>query len=226
MCGRFVFTDPSRIKSLLPEISIDEQVIIDFRPSYNIAPSQPVLTMLNDQARSLTFTRWGLMPSWSTDKTTGYNLINARRETLFEKPMFRALAQKQRCLIFADGFYEWQQEGQRKQPYFIRRIDQQPMAFAGLWDAWKNQGTTVISSTIITTTASRLLAPIHERMPVIMPREGYAAWLDPSPASVEAMQHCLMLEPLDTLEAYAVALLVNNPQNSGPECIQRLVSRE
>jgi putative SOS response-associated peptidase YedK len=226
MCGRFVFTDPSRIKSLLPETSIDEQVIIDFRPSYNIAPSQPVLTILNDQARTLTLTRWGLIPSWSKDKTTGYNLINARWETLFEKPMFRALAQKQRCLIFADGFYEWKQAGKRKQPYFIHRIDQQPMAFAGLWDTWKNQGTTVISSTIITTTASRLLAPIHDRMPVIIPREGYAAWLDSSPATVDAMQRSLMVEAPETLEAYAVALLVNNPQNSGPECIQRLASRD
>ena len=136
--------------------------------------------------------------------------------------MFRTLAQKQRCLIFADGFYEWQQAGKRKQPYFIRRADRQPMAFAGLWDTWKNQGESIISSTIITTAAGERLAAIHDRMPVILRPENYALWLSPASFTPQSVRRCLAGEPLDTLEYYAVSGLVNNPANSGPECIRPL----
>lgn len=220
MCGRFVFTDPSRIKSLMPEATIDEQVIMEFRPSYNIAPSQNVLAMINDQTRALTLTRWGLIPAWSKAMSTGYTLINARVESLHDKPMFRALVHKQRCLIFADGFYEWKREAGRKHPYFIRRQDLKPMALAGLWDTWKTQDTAIISSTIITTKANAQLASIHDRMPVILPLDCYPTWLDPCPLSPESIKSCLNAESSVGLEAYAVTALVNNPKNSGPDCIQ------
>ncbi|MEN6474796.1 MAG: SOS response-associated peptidase [Syntrophaceae bacterium] len=225
MCGRFVFTDPSRIKALMPEAVIDEQVILEFQPNYNIAPSQPVLAMLNDGSHTLTYTRWGLIPSWTKDPSRGVHPINARAETLEDKPMFRALAQKRRCLIFADGFYEWRHEGKRKQPYFIHRIDRQPMPFAGLWDTWKNHGTSVISSTIITTAASAQLAPIHDRMPVILPPDCSASWLDPGTIKADAIKGCLLAKNTVALEAYAVSSLINNPQNSGPECILPLAPR-
>ena len=222
MCGRFVFTDPSRIKALLPEAVIDDQIILEFKPNYNIAPSQPVLAMLNNDSRVPTYTRWGLIPSWTKDPSRGAHLINARAETLEDKPTFRALAHKRRCLIFADGFYEWRHEGKHKQPFFIRRIDWQPMALAGLWDTWKNHGANIISSTIITTSASAQLSTIHDRMPVIMTPPGHVAWLSPSPLSFEAVRRCLTNESNDTLEYYAVSGLVNNPANSGPECIRPL----
>jgi putative SOS response-associated peptidase YedK len=137
--------------------------------------------------------------------------------------MFRVLAQKRRCLIFADGFYEWQKVGRRKQPYFIRRADRQPMAFAGLWDTWEKQGDSIISSSIITTTASSQLAPIHDRMPFIMPPQLYADWLSSSAIPSQALQRCLMDASLDPLEFYAVSALVNTPVNNGPECIRPLV---
>lgn len=222
MCGRFVFTDPSRIKALLPEAVIDEQIIMDFRPSYNISPSQSVPTMLNDDSHALILTRWGLIPSWARDPLRGVNPINARKETLADKPMFRALAQKRRCLIFADGFYEWQQAGKRKQPYFIHRADRRPMAFAGLWDAWSGNDEGIISSTIITTAAGGRLAVIHDRMPVIVSPENYAPWLSPSTMTFDDLRGLLSGETDEALEWYAVSGLVNNPANSGPECIQPL----
>ncbi len=222
MCGRFVFTDPSRIKALLPEAVIDEQIVMEFRASYNIAPSQAVLTMLNDGSLAPIYTRWGLIPAWTKDPSKGVKPINARFETLEDRPMFRTLAGKRRCLIFADGFYEWRREGKGRQPYFIRRLDRQPMAFAGLWDTWKGRDESIISSTIITTAAGERLASIHDRMPVILRPENYGPWLSPSPITPAAVRRCLASEPPDTLEYYAVSGLVNNPAHSGPECIRPL----
>jgi len=223
MCGRFVFTDPSRIKALLPEAVIDEQIVMEFRPRYNIAPSQSVPTMLNDGAHALIYSRWGLVPSWAKDPSQGLRPINARAESLEDKPMFRALAGRQRCLIFADGFYEWRREGKSKQPYFIRRIDRQPMAFAGLWDTWGNAGESIVSSTIITTAAAGRLAAVHDRMPFILTPQASAEWLSRATLKAEEVRRCLKSEPPDTLEYYAVSNLVNNPANGGPECIRPLV---
>lgn len=220
MCGRFVFTDPWRIKALLPEVSIDEQIIGDFRPSYNIAPSQPVLAVLNDGTRALHYTRWGLIPAWSQDRAVGYKLINARVETLAERPMFRRLAEKRRCLIFADGFYEWRREGGGKRPYFIRRATGEPFAFAGLWDVWRGAGGDILSSTIITTAAEALLRPIHARMPVILPPNRYPAWLSSGTVSLKDLSGCLNARAPEDLEAYAVTAMVNSPAHHGPECIR------
>lgn len=220
MCGRFVFTDPSRIKALLPEMSIDEQIIVDFRPSYNIAPSQPVLSVLNGGTRALRYTRWGLIPAWSKGPAVGYKLINARVETLAEKPMFRALAEKRRCLIFADGFYEWRREGGGKRPFFIRRAAGDPFAFAGLWDAWRDAGGTILSSTIITTAANARLRPIHARMPVILPPESYSSWLNAAVMPLKDLSDCLHAAAPEDLDAYAVTTMVNSPANNGPACIR------
>lgn len=222
MCGRFVFTDPSRIKSLLPEAVIDEQIVMEFRPSYNVAPSQPVLTMLNDGSHALIYTRWGLIPSWTKDPSRGLRPINARSESLDDKPMFRTLAGRKRCLIFADGFYEWRREDKCKQPYFIRRIDRLPMAFAGLWDTWESRDESIISSTIITTAAAGRLAAVHDRMPVILSPQASAYWLSRATLKNEEVRRCLKSEPSEALEWYAVSALVNNPANNGPECIRPL----
>lgn len=219
MCGRFVFTDPSRIKSLLPDALIDDQIVMEFRPNYNIAPTQPVLAVLNDGSRTLKYTRWGLIPSWAKEPSIGAKLINARRETLAEKPMFRSLLAKRRCLILADGFYEWRRDKTRKQPFFIRRRSQDPLALAGLWDTWKGPQGTILSSTIVTTAANELLSPIHARMPVMLAPASFPAWLSAAPVSPAILARCLDDAPPEDLEAYAVSGLVNSPANNIPECI-------
>ncbi|MGD8725986.1 MAG: SOS response-associated peptidase, partial [Gemmatimonadales bacterium] len=166
---------------------------------------------------------WGLIPSWAKDPTIGNRMINARAETVATKPAFEGAFKHRRCLIPADGFYEWQKTGSRKQPYYIGRRDGSVFAFAGLWERWADEGHDPIETfTIITTTPNDLLAPIHDRMPVILPTDRYDEWLDPANTETEALQSLLGPAPAADLTATPVSTYVNSPHNEGPECVRPL----
>jgi len=198
-------------------------------PRYNIAPSQPVAVVRRrpqsgDDQRQLVLMRWGLIPSWATDPAIGNRLANARSESVLEKPAFRAAMRRRRCLIPADGFYEWKKNGRNKQPYLIGLRDGRLFAFAGLWEAWEGADHSYVEScTILTTTPNELMAPIHDRMPVILPAEAYGPWLDPAVPPAEVLAWLRPL-PADQMTAYPVSTLVNNPRNDRPECVAPLVA--
>jgi putative SOS response-associated peptidase YedK len=216
MCGRFVFTDPSKIKKLMPEADTD-QLRIEFAPNYNIAPSQNIPAVLNDGSNRVRLIRWGLVPSWAKDISIEYRMINARAETLTEKTSFRKLIKERRCLIFAEGFYEWKKLGKTKQPYFIHMKDSEAFAFAGLWDIWEKDGNALVSGTIITTVANSLVADIHERMPVILPVDSYDLWLGHDRRDV---MNFLKPYPIEEMEAYPVSSLVGSPAGNSPDFIK------
>ena len=219
MCGRFTLTaDPDQLRAYFPGLAIPEEL----PPRYNIAPSQPVAVIPNDGKGQLNFFVWGLIPSWAKDPKIGNRMINARAETLAEKPSFRAAFRRRRCLIPADGFYEWRQEpGQkRKTPMFIRLESGQPFALAGLWESWHApDGSNILSCTIITTQPNDLVEKIHNRMPVILPPESYSLWLEPGEADPERLQALLKPYPASEMMAYPVSTLVNNPSNDLAACI-------
>jgi putative SOS response-associated peptidase YedK len=195
----------------------------DIFPRYNVAPSQPVAVIPNTGDHTVSMYKWGLIPSWSKDPSIGERMINARAETLAEKPSFRNAFRRRRCLILADGFYEWKQDPARKskQPMYIQLKNAQPFAFAGLWEVWKpQQGEEVRSCTIITTEPNSLLIPIHNRMPVILPPEAYQEWLavdDRQPAQLNGM---LVPYPASEMVAFPVSRMVNSPQEDSPELIK------
>jgi putative SOS response-associated peptidase YedK len=219
MCGRFTLTvDPAELREVFGEYSFPEQ----FVPRYNIAPTQPVLAIPNDASSRADFFLWGLIPSWSKDPSIGSKLINARGETVAEKPSFRGGFKYKRCLIPVDGFYEWKgQPGTKiKTPYFIHLKDRKPFAFAGLWDEWQSpQGGELRTCTIITTEPNDLMKTLHNRMPVILDRRDYAEWLDPAPRTPASLLHLIKPFPADAMAAYAVSTLVNRPGNDRPELI-------
>jgi putative SOS response-associated peptidase YedK len=171
--------------------------------------------------RKLTLTRWGLIPRWAKDSKIGNKLINARAETVREKPSFREAFQRRRCLVVADGFYEWRKVDRLKQPYYIRQKDDRPFAFAGLWESWRGEEETIRSSTIITTTANETVQPIHDRQPVILSPENYAPWLDPN-AKPDALQSLLAPSESDRLKAFPVRPLVNSPARDSAELIEAI----
>jgi putative SOS response-associated peptidase YedK len=190
-------------------------------PSFNIAPTQPVAIVRQAaDHRECVLVVWGLIPFWSKDKKTSF--INARADTVLQKPAFRNLVKKRRCLVLADGFYEWKTEGKAKQPYYFHLRDGRPFAFAGLWDCWKGEAAPLESCTIITTDANELSRPIHDRMPVILTRDACAAWLDPEIEDSVVLQNLLKPYPAAEMESYAVGALVGNVQNNRPECIERV----
>jgi putative SOS response-associated peptidase YedK len=219
MCGRFTLTsDADKLQQEFPWVVVPPQV----QPRYNIAPSQPVALIANDNPNQFTFNRWGLIPSWAKDLSIGERLINARAETLAEKPSFRAAYLRRRCLILADGFYEWAVLPNRKtkQPYYIRLQSGEPFTFAGLWDVWQDtQGNELRSCTIITTQPNALIAPLHNRMPVILPSEAYALWLERSEKLPVQLDHLLVPYPADEMIAYPVSIAVNAPNHDAPDCI-------
>lgn len=222
MCGRFALSAPAAV--LRRHFDVREELRL--MPRYNIAPGQQVAALrLSSGFKEMVMLRWGLIPFWAKDARIGSRLINARAETLEVKPSFRESFGKKRCLIPADGFYEWKEiPGQKtRQPYYITRTDNEPFAMAGLWSTWKNKATgeAVESCTIITTAPSPLLASIHNRMPAILPQELYDAWLNPLIVSGELKN---MLKPFDTedLKAYPVSGLCNNPKNDTPECLKEI----
>lgn len=221
MCGRFTLTtDLERL-----ETRFDFQAAnLSFVPRYNIAPSQSVLTVIADEGeKRVGFLRWGLIPSWAKDSTIGNRMINARAETVAEKPSFRRALQKRRCLVLADGFYEWRKEGRTKTPMFITLKSREPFAFAGLWETWKPPtGDPVHSCTIITTSPNSLMAAIHDRMPVILPGTAESLWLDRTVADPHALLPLLTPYAAELMEAHAVSPLVNSPRNDTPVCIEPL----
>ena len=220
MCGRY---------SLISDISA-LQVRFDFDPPitphtsrYNIAPTQNVLTVRSEDGRNVAeHMRWGLIPSWAKDMSIGNRAINARAETLAEKPMFRTALRRRRCLILADGFYEWIRAGKARQPMRILLTTGEPFAFAGLWETWTNpEGETIHSCTIVTTAANDLMRPIHDRMPVILLPEHESAWLNHSIEDSSALNGFLSPYPPGKMESYPVTPFVNSPANDTPDVIIR-----
>jgi putative SOS response-associated peptidase YedK len=219
MCGRFTLTvDPVDLQDAFPEFTFPAQIV----PRYNVAPTQPILVLPNDGSYKADFFVWGLIPSWARDTTIGSRLINARAETLAEKPSFRSAYKYHRCLIFADGFYEWQTRpgNSARVPHLIRLKSGKPFAFAGLWEHWQSpDGSEVHSATIITTTPNGLMAPIHDRMPVILSRDSYAQWLAPLPRASLELKNLLVPYPAEEMQAYPISTLVNSPANDRPEVL-------
>ncbi|MCP5418339.1 MAG: SOS response-associated peptidase [Chromatiaceae bacterium] len=218
MCGRF-------------NLITDAQALIDFfelssgvtvTPRYNISPSQNLLAVRqHDSRREALPLHWGLLPHWVKDRKTAFKMINARAETVAEKPAFRNALRHRRCLIPASGFYEWRAtEKGVKQPYHIRPKEGGLMAFAGLWESWSGaDGEHIESCTIIVTTANETLRPIHDRMPVIVPREQHTLWLDTAIQAPDRLKPLLIPCPEEVLVAYPVSRMVGNPANDGPECV-------
>lgn len=218
MCGRFTLTaDVTALQQTFPWLNIPPEMT----PRFNIAPTQPVAVVPNDGKNQLDFFTWGLIPSWAKDPQIGNRLINARAETLAEKPAFRVAFRRRRCLILADGFYEWQQaQGKSKIPIYIRLASGEPFAFAGLWEIWNSpDGSTILSCTIITTEPNELMAKIHNRMPAILPQDAYPIWLDPGEQHPNRLSGLLRPYPADEMQAYPVSRLVNSPANDSPQCI-------
>jgi putative SOS response-associated peptidase YedK len=219
MCGRFTLAvEPEDLMDAFPEFHFPAQGV----PRYNVAPGQPILALPNNGTNQADFFIWGLIPSWAKDPSVGNRMINARSETLAEKPSFRSAYKYHRCLIFADGFYEWQTRpgSKSKIPFFIHLRTGTPFSFAGLWEQWQTpDGSMISSAAIITTQPNQLMASIHNRMPVILQRDNYLKWLDPAPQTPNHLQNLLGSYPEGEMEAFPVSPLVNKPANDRAECI-------
>lgn len=192
-------------------------------PRYNIAPSQPILALRynrHTRLREWTHFLWGLVPAWAKDPAIGARMINARAETLREKPAYRNAYRSRRCIVPVSGFYEWRKTGNAKQPYFVRPTDDTPVGLAGLWETWRSpDGSELQTCTIITTDANAVIQPLHPRMAVILPPDAYELWLDPD-ASLQALDTLLRPAPDDWLIAYPVSARVNNPAHDDPSLIE------
>lgn len=216
---------------LVERFGVEEVASPAHEPSYNVAPRATVYgvrdRMREDgRRRYLSELRWGLVPSWAKNPKTGDRMINARAESLAEKPAYHRAFQKHRCLVPADGFYEWQRRGHRKQPMFIHRRDGEPMAFAGLWAAWRDASDSnadwLRTCAIVTTNANDALAPLHDRMPVVLEQLDWDRWLDPSADDFDALGRMLVPASNDLLVAYPVGTAVNSADNDGPELVERV----
>lgn len=220
MCGRFAFFSPHeamvRLFGLPPGTAVVE-------PRWNIAPTQyvPTVRVDHDGVRRLALLHWGLIPGWAKERAIGARMINARAETIAEKPSFRTAWRRRRCLVLASGYYEWQAMPAGKQPYFIRRSDGDPFAMAGLWESWiETAGDPPLEScTIITTEAAPPLDRIHHRVPVMLPASAYAAWLEPRDPDMAALQALLAPPEAGALIAAPVSRRVNNARNEGPDLV-------
>ena len=217
MCGRFtLMIDAEELQS---EFGLQE-IPADYTPRYNIAPSQPVGVVTDWTERRMEWMRWGLVPSWAKDPSIGSKMINARSETVQEKPSFRTAFQRRRCLIPADGFYEWKKSGGKAPsvPYFIHTVDHRPFAFAGLWEFWRSaEGEDLRSCTILTTQANSFMAPIHDRMPVILSGDGMGDWLGPGNSAI--WMDLLKPFPAEKMAAHPVSTYVNSPFRDGPDLV-------
>ncbi len=224
MCGRF------GASCQYGDIKVLQGDFPGFHPRYNIAPSQDVPVIVRNEDRNqLKTMRWGLVPSWAQDPSIGQRMINARAETLLEKPSFKQLVARRRCLVPADGFYEWRREGNRKVPMWIYLKNRVPFAFAGLWDYWRDPAgdKELYSFTIITTEANELLRPIHNRMPVIYDKEMGRQWLEESFGDQPMILAAVLRPwPSELMEAHDVSTLVNSPENDTAECIQSIASSQ
>lgn len=221
MCGRYTLrTSPHELQEIFATLNS-----VEWSPRYNIAPTQTVVAVRQQEegkGRELERMRWGLIPSWAKDAKIGNSLINARADGVATKASFRSAFKKRRCLIPVDGFYEWQAvPGQKaKQPYLISVKDVPVFAFAGLWEYWTDpEGKPVVSSTIITTDANEAMAPVHNRMPVILDPSDYDAWLDRTQQDAATIQAFLKPFPAERMQLVPVSTLVNSPRNEKPECV-------
>jgi putative SOS response-associated peptidase YedK len=221
MCGRFSRTSGREV--LAEEFGVVRFADVDLRPRYNIAPSQTVEAILRDGVeKRLELMRWGFTPSFA--KEPKLTPINARAETVATSPMFRDAFRRRRCLIVADGFYEWRKDERRKTPHFIHLRSGRPFGFAGIWSSYAAAvGTPVATGAILTCPPNELMVPIHNRMPVILPAAGRDRWLDPS-AGEDDLRALLVPLPSEELEAYEVSTFVNSPRNDAPECVRRVLS--
>jgi putative SOS response-associated peptidase YedK len=222
MCGRFTLTaSPDHLQDAFPDFAVPRQM----SPHYNIAPTQPIAVVPNTGENAVDFFVWGLIPSWAKDPSIGNKLINARGETLGEKPSFRSAYRRRRCLVLADGFFEWTKvPGERgKQPHYITLKDGGPFAFAGLWEQWFSpDGSEIKSATIVTTEPNALIAKLHDRMPVILHPEDYDRWIDPAEKDPESLQGLLKAYPASKMRHFPVSRKVNTPANDLPEVIEPL----
>ncbi|MEZ5332406.1 MAG: SOS response-associated peptidase [Thermoanaerobaculia bacterium] len=219
VCGRYSLTTPRDVLVDLFDLADAEAV----EARYNIAPTQEAAVVRESEGRrTLEALRWGLVPSWADDPSIGGRLINARSESAAEKPSFAESLRERRCLVPADGFYEWKPgPGRTRQPFWIRRPDGSPFAMAGLWDRWGSGDEALESFTILTTAANERLAPLHDRMPVLLPPDEWGRWLAPGASEVEALRPLLAPAPPEALELVPVSDWVNSVANEGPRCIER-----
>jgi putative SOS response-associated peptidase YedK len=229
MCGRF--TQTISLEALIQQFNVEEPIPL-FKANYNIAPTQKIVAVrrkAESEKRECVFLRWGLIPVWAKEAKFGNQCINAKCETVAEKPAYRSAFKKRRCLIVANGFYEWQRLGDRKQPMWIGRRDKKPFAFAGLWEWWQppagdseTPAAPIESCTIITTEPNELMSDIHNRMPVILPPSSYDEWLAPT-AQTEPLKALLRSCPSEDLFAYPVSPMVNSPKINAPELLEPIV---
>jgi putative SOS response-associated peptidase YedK len=234
MCGRFTLRAPAH--AIEEAFGLFEGLSPDLPRRFNIAPTQTVLALRHSEgamAPAYCSLRWGLIPSWAKEKTIAHRLINARSEGIETTPSFRTAFKRRRCLILADGFYEWQATADTKpksktpkQPFHIHFPDQRPFAFAGLWEQWLKEETPLETCTIITTTANQTLQSLHDRMPVILDRADYMRWLNPDPQDATVLLELLHPCPDDWLVRESANPIVNNPRNEGPECLSEKTETE
>lgn len=223
MCGRFIQTvDPERIRLILPDLEIEEAALTSFRPRYNVAPSQNILVVLNTPRPLAAFARWGLIPRWSRERPKQGGLINARAETLARKPSFRDPYLFRRCLVFADGFYEWDKDSRPRTPHLVRLKTSEPFAMAALWDTWADPstGAPIRSCAIVTTRANRVVGAIHDRMPAILDPAAFRLWLSPSAKAPRDLEAVLAPFPDDLMETFPVSPRVNDPSWDTASCIE------
>jgi len=229
VCGRYVQVSSPEL--LAERFQVDEIALADTpEADYNVAPRKQVLTVVqrSPERRVLERMRWGLVPSWAKDPKIGDRLINARAESVAEKPAFKRAFRRHRCLLPADGFYEWQVVPGRKQkqPMFVHRRDGEPLAFAGLWEAWRDPDDAdapwICTCVIVTTRANAVIAPVHDRMPVLLEASAWDTWLDPTNEDVDGLRELLAPASDATIEMWPVATLVNRARNNGPELVARV----
>jgi len=220
MCGRFTLHTPASVILQAFDVASDN---VELVPRYNITPSQDIpVVRAGDDGRELAMARWGLVPGWSKDARPKYSTINARVESVAEKPTYRAAFRHKRCLIPADGFYEWQKRGDRKIPHYIRMQDESVFAFAGLWEHWQGEQEVFDSCAIITLPANGVMTTIHTRMPAIIAAHDYDAWLDTGITDKTDIMPQLVSTMSGQLQAYAVSSYVNSPKNTDARCIEPL----
>lgn len=223
MCGRFERSSPLEV--LKAEFRV-AQSAADLPPRYNIAPSQEILILNDEGRRQFVTCRWGFLPSWARDPSIGSRMINARAETVATKPAFRSAFKKRRCLVVADGFYEWQKRGNKKIPVYIHLKSARPFGLAGLYGAWVSAaGEKICTCTIITTSANDLIAPVHDRMPAIISKEQEDAWLDPGLSDEMLLLDMLRPYPSEEMELYEVSAKINSPRYDSPDAVKPLSDR-
>lgn len=223
MCGRFTLTTQAVAVARLFEVDYVEAELRT--PRYNVAPTQEIAAVRYDErrgGRELRLYRWGLLPYWVADPADWPTLINARAETAHSRPAFQDAFADRRCLVVADGFYEWKREGGRRQPFYLHRRDGAPFALAGIWEHWERGGQTTVSCAILTVDANELVAPLHDRMPVIISQESYGLWLDPLVRRHEDLEHLLVPSPSEEMVAVRVSGHVNRTEHDDARCIESI----